>query len=121
MVLQANQALFQTGWFVESLCTQVLVIFVIRTRGNPFKSRPNRVLAATSVVVAALGAVLPFTAVGTYFGFVPLPTKFYLILAAMVVVYLLAVELAKKAFYRWHKPSASGRYATGARTRGRAG
>jgi Mg2+-importing ATPase len=109
MVLKADQALFQTGWFVESLCTQVLVIFVIRTRGNPFKSRPNRVLAATSVVVAALGALLPFTPVGTYFGFIPLPTKFYLILAAMVVVYLLAVELAKKAFYRWHKPSASGR------------
>ncbi len=115
MVLKADQALFQTGWFVESLCTQVLVIFVIRTRGNPFKSCPHRILAATSVVVAAVGAALPFTPVGTYFGFVPLPAKFYLILAVMVVIYLLAVELAKKGFYRWHK--ASGSYRSAARTR----
>ena len=104
-VLQADQKLFQTGWFVESLCTQVLVIFIIRTRGNPFKSRPHPVLAATSLAVAALGAVLPFTPLGTYFGFVQPPAKFYLILAAMVVVYLLIVELAKKGFYRWHRKS----------------
>ena len=102
-VLHADEKLFQTGWFVESLCTQVLVIFIIRTRGNPFKSRPHPVLAATSLAVAALGAVLPFTPVGTYFGFVPPPAKFYLILSAMVVVYLLAVELAKKGFYRWYR------------------
>jgi Mg2+-importing ATPase len=107
MVLKADQALFQTGWFVESLCTQVLVIFVIRTRGNPFRSRPHPILAAISVVVAAIGALLPFTPVGTYFGFVPLPAKFYLILAVMVVIYLLMVELAKKGFYRWHKASGS--------------
>jgi Mg2+-importing ATPase len=105
MVLKADQALFQTGWFVESLCTQVLVIFVIRTRGNPFKSRAHPVLAATSLAVVALGAVLPFTALGTYFGFVPPPTKFYLILAAMVAIYLVAVELAKMGFYHWHRAS----------------
>jgi Mg2+-importing ATPase len=105
MVLKADQTLFQTGWFVESLCTQVLVIFVIRTRGNPFKSRAHPVLAATSLAVVALGAVLPFTALGTYFGFVPPPAKFYLILAAMVAIYLVAVELAKMGFYRWHRAS----------------
>ncbi len=102
-VLQANEKLFQTGWFVESLCTQVLVIFLIRTRGNPFRSRPHPLLAATSLAVATLGAVLPFTPVGTYFGFFPPPAGFYLILSAMVVVYLLAVELAKKGFYRWYR------------------
>jgi P-type Mg2+ transporter len=104
-VLNADQALFQTGWFVESLCTQVLVIFIIRTRGNPFKSRAHPILAATSLTVAAIGALLPFTPVGAYFGFVSLPAKFYLILAVMVVCYLLAVELAKKGFYRWHRAS----------------
>ena len=102
-VLKADEKLFQTGWFVESLCTQVLVIFLIRTRGNPFRSRPHPVLAATSIAVATLGALLPFTPLGAYFGFVPLPAKFYLILAAMVVTYLLMVELAKKAFYHWHR------------------
>ena len=101
VVLAADEKLFQTGWFVESLCTQVLVIFIIRTRGNPFRSRPHPVLALTSVAIAALGAVLPFTPLGAYFGFVPPPARFYLILAAMVVVYLLLVELAKSVFFRW--------------------
>ena len=107
VVLKAGQALFQTGWFVESLCTQVLVIFIIRTRGNPFKSRPHPVLALTSLAVAALSVALPFTPWGRYFGFVPPPAKFYLILATMVVVYLVMVELAKKGFYRWHRGSHS--------------
>ncbi len=74
-VLQADETLFQTGWFVESLSTQVLVIFVIRTRGNPFKSRAHPALVATSLSVMVIGAVLPLTPVGTYFGFVPLPAS----------------------------------------------
>lgn len=101
-VLQANEQLFQTGWFVESLCTQVLVIFVIRTRGNPFRSRPHPVLVATSLSVALLGAILPFTPLGTYFGFVPPPARFYLILAGMALAYLVIIEFAKRGFYRWH-------------------
>ena len=106
-ILQADEKLFQTGWFVESLCTQVLVIFVIRTRGNPFKSRPHPVLMATSLGIALLGALLPFTPLGSYFGFVPPPAKFYLILAAMALAYLLIVELAKRGFYRWYRSSHS--------------
>jgi Mg2+-importing ATPase len=101
-VLHADEKLFQTGWFVESLCTQVLVIFVIRTRGNPFKSRPHPVLVATSLGVALLGAVLPFTPVGSYFGLVPPPARFYFILAGMALAYLVVVEIAKRWFYRWH-------------------
>ena len=54
-VFNATEALFQTGWFMESLATQVLVIFVIRTRGSPLRSRPNPVLAGTSLAVAAVG------------------------------------------------------------------
>ena len=103
VVLKADETLFQTGWFVESLCTQVMLIFVISTRGNPFKSRPHPILAATSLAVVTIGAVLPFTPIGTYFGFVPPPAQFYLILAVMVVVYLVVVDLAKKGFYRWHR------------------
>lgn len=102
VVLHADEKMFQTGWFVESLCTQVLVIFIIRTRGNPLKSRPHPVLVVASMTVVAIGAVLPFTAIGAYFGLIPPPAKFYLILATMVVIYLLIVELTKRAFYRWH-------------------
>ena len=103
VVLKANETLFQTGWFVESLSTQVLVIFIIRTRGNPFKSRAHPILVATSLSVMAIGAVLPFTPVGTYFGFVPPPAEFYAILAAMVVIYLVIVEAAKRGFYHWYR------------------
>jgi len=102
-VLNADAALFQTGWFVESLSTQVLVIFVIRTRGNPFKSRAHPVLVATSLSVMVFGAVLPFTPLGTYFGFVPPPAQFYAILAAMATAYLVMVQLAKRGFYRWYR------------------
>ena len=101
VVLQASERLFQTGWFIESLCTQVLVIFVIRTRGNPLKSRPHPLLAATSLAVVALAAILPLTPLGVHFGFVPPPPAFYAILGGMVVAYLCIVELAKRAFYRW--------------------
>ncbi len=102
-VLKANETLFQTGWFVESLSTQVLVIFIIRTRGNPFKSRAHPILVATSLAVVAIGAAIPFTPLGTYFGFVAPPVEFYAILAAMVVIYLVMVEVAKRVFYHWHR------------------
>lgn len=101
VVLQADEKLFQTGWFVESLCTQVLVIFIIRTRGNPLKSHPHPLLMATSLAVVAIALLLPFTPIGTHFGFVPPPARFYLILGAMVLVYLFVVNLAKRGFYRW--------------------
>jgi len=112
VVLKANETLFQTGWFVESLSTQVLVIFIIRTRGNPFKSRPHPILMATSLAVAVIGVVLPFTPLGTYFGFVPPPAQFYFILAGMVVIYLVMVEAAKQGFYRWHGVSGKARNQT---------
>ena len=101
VVLQADEKLFQTGWFVESLCTQVLVIFIIRTRGNPLKSRPHPLLTVTSLAVVAIAIALPFTALGTYFGMAAPPLRFYEILGMMVLVYLLIVEWVKRAFYRW--------------------
>jgi Mg2+-importing ATPase len=107
-VLQAEEKLFQTGWFVESLCTQVLVIFVIRTRSNPLKSRAHPLLTATSLAVVAIAVALPFTSIGAHFGFVPPPARFYLILGAMVLVYLYVVDLAKQAFYRWSRAGSSG-------------
>ena len=72
-VFDATEALFQTGWFMESLSTQVLVIFIIRTRGSPLRSRPNPVLAGTSLAVAAVGILLPYTAIGRWFRFCPAP------------------------------------------------
>jgi hypothetical protein len=92
-LFKAGEALFQTGWFVESLATQVLVIFVIRTRHRPWHSRPHPVLAGLTLGGAAIGALLPLTPLGAFFGFVPPPVSFYVFLAAAVLAYLMLVEL----------------------------
>ncbi|MGE5027614.1 MAG: magnesium-translocating P-type ATPase, partial [Betaproteobacteria bacterium] len=99
-VFHAGEALFHTGWFVESMATQVLVIFVIRTHLNPLSSRPHPWLIATSLGVVATAVALPYTSAGGALGLVPLPAGFFGVLAALVVVYLLAVEGVKRAFYR---------------------
>jgi Mg2+-importing ATPase len=102
VVFHANEALFQTGWFVESLATQVLVIFVIRTRRSPFNSHPHPVLVATSLAVVAIAALLPYTPVGQWFGLVALPGSFLVALGAITICYLALAELAKRWFYRRH-------------------
>jgi P-type Mg2+ transporter len=99
-VFHAGEALFHTGWFIESMATQVLVIFIIRTRKNPFKSRPNPWLIACSLTVVAVAVLLPFTPAGVYLGFVGPPAFFFLILVVMLLAYLLAVEGIKKWFFR---------------------
>jgi Mg2+-importing ATPase len=99
-VFGAGETLFHTGWFIESIATQVLVIFVIRTQVSPFKSRPNIVLIMTSLTVVAVAAALPFTPLATLLGFVGPPPLFFMILLAMVLCYLVAVEFMKRLFYR---------------------
>jgi Mg2+-importing ATPase len=102
-VLHAGHGEFRTGWFVESIATQTLVVYVIRTRRVPFlKSRPSLPMLLVPTGAALIGAVLPYTGVAGLLGFTPLPTAFFLLLFAMVVVYLLLVELAKTQFYRVH-------------------
>ncbi len=98
-VFHADEKLFHTGWFVESMATQVLVIFIIRTRRNPLKSRPNPWLTICSLAVVILAVVFPYTPMGRYVGFVPPPLSFYLILVGMVLTYLLAVEGIKQWFF----------------------
>lgn len=102
-VFQAGEALFHTGWFVESLATQVLVIFIIRTRKNPLKSRPNFWLTVFSLLVVAFAILLPFTHLGMLLGFVTPPPLFFFILANMVIVYLLMVEVVKQWFYKHYE------------------
>jgi len=99
-LFNAGPELFRSGWFVESLATQTLVIFVIRTRRSPFwRSRPGRLITVAALAVVAIGAALPFTAVGGDLGFVALPARFFAVLMLMVVAYLTLVELGKREFY----------------------
>jgi Mg2+-importing ATPase len=99
-IFGAGEQLFHTGWFIESIATQTLVIFVIRTRGNPFKSRPSIALTITSLTVVSVAAALPFTPLAAELGFVAPPPLFFVILPAMVLCYLAAVEFVKRWFYR---------------------
>jgi Mg2+-importing ATPase len=93
-----GEAAFQTGWFIESLATQSLVIFIIRTRGAPWQSRPHPLLASLSIGVVVVGLIITLTPLGNLFGFVSLPAGFYLFLVAAVVAYLLLVEAAKRLY-----------------------
>ncbi len=95
-VFHASKALFHTGWFVESLATQTLVLFVIRTQGNPFKSRPSRPLTITVLAIVAIGILLPFLPLAGALGFVPLPPAYFTFLLVAVVIYLGMVEVVKR-------------------------
>jgi P-type Mg2+ transporter len=95
----AGQAEFHTGWFVESLATQTLVLFVIRTTQNPFKSRPSVPLAITTVLIVIVGIWLPYSFLAQRLGFTALPAPFFTFLAISTVTYLLLVEFAKRLLF----------------------
>lgn len=96
----AGEALFQTGWFVESLATQALVVFVIRTRHGPCRSRPHPILTGLTLGTACAGALLPLTPLGAFLGFVMPPLSFYLFLGVAVLTYLALVEVIKRLFFQ---------------------
>jgi len=95
----ASQAEFHTGWFVESLATQTLVLFIIRTTGNPLKSRPSVPLAITTLVIVIIGVLIPYAPLARDLGFTALPGPFYTFLAISTATYLLLVELAKRRLF----------------------
>jgi hypothetical protein len=94
---------FQTAWFIESLCTQTLVVFVIRTRQTPFwKSKPGKYLVLSCFSVVAAAFIIPYTVLGKIFRFAPPPPLFYAFLLLFIVTYLFLAEIAKRWFYRRH-------------------
>jgi len=97
----AGQALFQTGWFIESITTQVLVVFAIRTRRRFFQSRPRGVLVAMAVAAVAVAIGLPLLPLGAWFGFVAPPPWFFVYLIGATAAYLALVEIVKGIFYRF--------------------
>ena len=100
-VFGASQALFQSGWFVESFWTEVLIMFVIRTRRIPFfKSRPGKWLTILTLSCVAFGTILPFTLLGGFLGFTALPPEYWALLILMVATYLLLVDAGKVFFYK---------------------
>jgi Mg2+-importing ATPase len=97
----AGATLFRSGWFVESLATQSLAIFAIRTRRVPFlRSRPSVPILLSTFVVVAIGFALPFSPLAHTLGFTRLPAGLLVAIAAIIPSYLLLLELAKRSFYR---------------------
>jgi len=106
-VFHASETQFHTGWFVESLMTQTLVLFVIRTAKNPLRSRPSGLLIATCLTVVAIGTYLPFSSFASALGFTPMPASYFAYLSAATLVYLLIVQAAKGRLLRQAGPAAS--------------
>jgi Mg2+-importing ATPase len=107
--LATAAGLFQSGWFVESFWTEVLVMFVIRTRRIPFlTSRPGKWLTLLTLSCVAFGTILPFTLLGGYLGFTALPPNYWVLLILMVATYLLLVDAGKvflvgHHYQRWQR------------------
>ena len=94
-------SVFQTAWFIESLCSQTLVVLIIRTRKVPFyKSKPSKYLTIMLLTVISFAIIVPYTPVGEFFGFTPPPPAFYLALAGILGAYALLAETVKKLFYK---------------------
>ena len=98
--LHAGPVEFRTGWFVESLATQTLIIFAIRTRMVPFfRSKPGLLLSLTTLTVVAIGIVLTLSPLAHSLGFTTLPWQFFAALVGLTIAYLVLVEVTKKWFY----------------------
>ena len=105
LVFHAGEAMFRTGWFVESIVTQILMIFAVRTRRHIFASRPDWAVAALAFGLAGVVLALPYTpVVGAWFEFVPLPPAFLAYLVLAVGGFLVVTEAAKRLFYRRFAP-----------------
>jgi P-type Mg2+ transporter len=100
-IYHASAPLFQTGWFLESMCTQTLVIHIIRTGKVPFiESKPSQFMLFTSIYIVTIALVLPFLPIGKYLGFVEPPNSFFLALLLIVPAYLCMVQLVKSWFIK---------------------
>ncbi|MEM2907332.1 MAG: magnesium-translocating P-type ATPase, partial [Candidatus Odinarchaeota archaeon] len=100
LVFNATPALFQTAWFTESLITQTLVVYFIRTSRPFYKSKPSKPLLLAGIIVTVTALILPYTTLGKIFGFTEPPILFYIALILIVGAYLATVEFAKKRFYK---------------------
>ncbi|VTU36332.1 Magnesium-transporting ATPase, P-type 1 [Variovorax sp. PBS-H4] len=91
---------FRTGWFIESLLTELVIALVVRTRGPFWHSRPGRLLLASTATMIVLALALPYLPFVSIFGFVPLPAPVVLAMIVLTLFYVAAAELAKRFFYR---------------------
>ncbi len=99
LLFRASPEVFRTGWFIESLITELVIALVVRTRHVFFRSRPGTLLLASTLIFIAITLVLPYLPFISVFGFVPLPAPLMLTVLGLTTLYVLAAEVAKKYFY----------------------
>jgi P-type Mg2+ transporter len=99
VVVQADETLFRSAWFLESVATELAVMLVLRTRRPFFRSRPRATLLGSSVAVGLVTLVIPFSPSAPVFGFEAVPVSVLLALVVITAGYVLATEVAKRLFY----------------------
>jgi Mg2+-importing ATPase len=99
LIFHAKPEEFRTGWFIESLLTELVIALVVRTRHVFFRSRPGKLLLMSTLIFIGITLVLPYLPFISIFGFIPLPAPFMLAMIGLTLLYVLATELAKKYFY----------------------
>jgi P-type Mg2+ transporter len=100
LILRANEGQFRTGWFLESVISASIIVLVIRSRKPFFKSKPGRYLLMATLLIVAITSILPFTPLGTVFGFTTLSISTYILILLIVVIYVIAAEITKRIFYK---------------------
>jgi Mg2+-importing ATPase len=98
-VVQASPAEFRTGWFVESLLTELFITLVLRTRQSILKSKPGRLLWMSTAVVTLLALAIPYFPFGWLLGFTPLPPLVLVALLVIAALYAAVSEIAKRIYY----------------------
>jgi Mg2+-importing ATPase len=100
LILNATTDQFRTGWFMESVISASAIVLVIRTRKPFFKSKPGKYLAIATLMIIGATLILPFTPLAEIFSFKPLPISFLFVLGGILVLYIIAAEMAKRVFYK---------------------
>src|SRR5258706_2914796 len=99
LIFHASAKEFRTGWFIESLLTELVIALVVRTRHLFFRSRPGNLLLVSTVIIIAITFILPSLPFDSIFGFIPLPAPLMLAMVGLIVLYMITTEIAKKYFY----------------------
>jgi P-type Mg2+ transporter len=99
-LLHATPAQFRTGWYIESVLSAILIVFVLRSRLPIGRSRPARLMMLVAAAVGAVTLALPYTPLAGLLGFVPLPPFYLAMIAGIIGVYFGAAEVTKRWFYR---------------------
>ncbi|HVV53818.1 MAG TPA: HAD-IC family P-type ATPase, partial [Mucilaginibacter sp.] len=99
-IVHANEKVFQTGWFTESVISAILIVLVIRTRLPFFKSPPGRLLSYATLLILVFVLFIPLLPLSAWFGFTRLPLSYYGWMLLIILLYLFSAELAKRLFYK---------------------